>query len=286
MIKELALKDIRTDGGTQQRDLDKGFMSKYMALMKEGTEFPPVSVVFDGTDNWLWDGFHRFHCTRKIDKYYIKADITEGTKRDAIFRSFGANAVHGLPRPHGVAKKNIIKILKDKEWCTASQSEIAMAVGVTNQYVCKVQQDYKKSKKQSSSLPEKENVPEPQGTEPVEPEPATEKTVLDSVGQEVPEHLVEIFNRRLEITEYVRKINVMFRKIKEAVAANDELYANCKVGQLKSAVGNVRSNLRFTLPYAVCGYCGGDVNNTECRACNGRGWVNELSYKATPEEMK
>ncbi len=114
----------------------------------------------------------------------------------------------------------------------------------------------------------------------------SEKPVLDSVGHEVPEHLIEVFSRVPEVTEHIKVINRMYRTIKKAVVDKDPLYANCKLRSLKADVGNLRRNLRFTLPYAVCRFCGGDVNNEYCRACGGRGFVNELTYIATPKELK
>ena len=292
MIKDLALADIRIDGGTQNRDIDDDVILRYKALIEDGTEFPPISVIFDGKDNFLYDGFHRLHCHRKLKRNYIQANVVEGTKRDAIFRSFGANAKHGSPRPKGTAKKIIEKILADKEWCSASHEEIAMAVGVSKRHVRAVVADLSKKKKGNKSgqkSTDKRNCSapsEPQNEDSIENAPKADTKVLDSTGKEVPEHLKEIFGRKSEITEYVAQMNKMFRDIKDAVEKNDPLYANCKLEALKADVGNVRRNLRFTLPYAVCRYCGGDVNNKECRACNARGWVNELSYKATPTEMK
>ena len=281
MEKQLTLKDIRTDGGTQQRAVDDDVVARYKALMQDGRKFPAISVVHDGKDYWLWDGFHRYHAERKLGKNYIQANITDGTKRDAIFFSFTANQDHGFPRQAGTVKAMLLdKIFPDKEWGKMSDEELVNWIGgSTRGHVSRCRRDYEKSLETAKPKPKKRGKKATEETE--------EKVVVkDSVGKEVPEHLHEIFNRRPEIQEHVRVINEIVHTIKEARAANDLLYANCKLESLLEDVGNLRRNLRFTIPYAVCGYCRGDVNNKDCGACNGRGFVNERTYKATPVEFK
>ncbi len=278
MEKQLALKDIRTDGGTQQRDVDDDVVARYKALMQDGKKFPPISVVHDGKDYWLWDGFHRYHAERKNGKNYIQANITEGTKREAMFFSFAANEKHGFPRQSGTVKAMLLdKIFPDKEWGKMSDEELANWIGgITKGHVSRCRRDYEKSLEKTAPKPKKKGK-----------KSTTEKVVVkDSVGKEVPEHLHEIFNRRPEIQEHVRTINELVHTIKEARAANDLLYKNCKLESLLEDVGNLRRNLRFAIPYAVCPYCQADVNNADCRACDGDGFVNERIYKSSPEEMK
>lgn len=289
MKKDLALADIRIDGGTQQRKSDDAYVLRYQTLIAENPEaFPPVDILFDGKDYWLWDGFHRYHAYRKLGKNYIPASIEDGTKREAIFASFSANKDHGFPRQPGTVKAMLIeKIFPDEEWGGPEWTDEAIAQwigGVTRQYISHCRKNYEADKKkadtgQGSSEPEKTDDNEPES-------PAEEIDQIDSPGRKVPEHLREIFSRVAEVKEHIKTINKMFKTIKDAQANNDPIYANCKLDQLKAAIGNVRSNLRFTFPYAVCGYCGGDVNNKDCRACNGNGFVNEATWLATPKDMR
>src|SRR5215207_11626412 len=98
MSQLLALKTIRTDGGTQPRAaLNQDRVGEYADDMARGDEFPPVTVFYDGADYWLADGFHRYHAraTRHPD---IEAEVRQGTRRDAILFSVGANASHGMRR--------------------------------------------------------------------------------------------------------------------------------------------------------------------------------------------
>jgi hypothetical protein len=110
--------------------------------LQDVVEFPPIEIVSNGVNFWLWDGFHRLECARRRDQKAIAAYVTKGTLRDAIWLSFSANREHGLPRQKGVAKQIIEKILMDKSWSKKSLSAIAKHVGVTRQYVTQVRDEF------------------------------------------------------------------------------------------------------------------------------------------------
>jgi hypothetical protein len=98
-IQELAVGKIRIDGDTQPRiEILEDVVNEYRRDMLRGAQFPPVEVVFDGTDYWLFDGFHRYKAARLAQRKKITAIVYEGTKEEAAWRSLAANAVHGLRR--------------------------------------------------------------------------------------------------------------------------------------------------------------------------------------------
>jgi hypothetical protein len=282
MLKQIALADIRIDGGTQQRVVicDNTVMQYSYAM--GNSDFPPIEATFDGKAYWLTDGFHRLHAMRKLKKTVIEVEVTTGTKREAIWKSLQANQKHGLRRAIGDVKAMLIEtVFPDPEWSKVTDDELAKWIGTTANYISKI-------RKQTEP---KEQTPEAfehgaYDESPEEPEP--EKiAVTDEVGKPVPEHLEAVFNRRPEIRELIRTVSDVFKTVKEAQAKNDPLYCNCKVDQLKADLANFRRNLRFTLPYAVCCYCGGDVNNQECQLCNSTGFINEMTYEnGVPAEMK
>lgn len=269
MIHKLVIKDLRLDAGTQQRSVSDVIVKEYMEAIKGGEPLPAIDVMTDGKDTWPTDGFHRIIAYRKLGKDYIQANISEGTLRDAIWKSYRANTEHGFRRQPGTSKEIIKKILNDAEWKEGSLSQIARHVGVSQQFVSQVKKKMDKEKEDNKKS--KKGASEP---------------VLDSKQQEVPEHLQQYFQRADEIKQHIRYLNQMVRDIKAAKEGNDLLWANCKLDALKSNVGNLRRDLNFTLPFVVCVYCGGDVNNSDCGACNGHGFLNELQYKAAPAEMK
>ena len=300
-IKEIPLKDICTNAGTQQRPVDDDVVKRYKALMADGVKFPPVSIVSDGNNNYLYDGFHRYFAHLKLGKKYIEATVEKGTRRDAIFFSFSANKENAFPRQPGTAKGIVEKMLKDKEWSTMPQTEIAKWVGVTQQFVSKTLAELKKETEAKSypttscridpdSEPKNEvsrskTVKVKRGDSEYEAK-VPEKKVLDSTGKQVPEHLVKYFERANEYRQMNKQLSDMLKTVREGKEAGDLFYKFIKIENLTAEINNVKRIFRFGKPHAVCRYCGADVNNAECRACGGAGFVNEMTYKSTPEELK
>ncbi len=295
-IKSIPIKDIRLDGGTQQRAVDDDVMKRYSALMKNGVKFPPVEIITDGKNNFLWDGYHRYFAALRLGKKYIEANIANGTRRSAIFASFSANKENAFPRQPGTAKGIIEKLLKDEEWSKISQSDIARHVGCTHQFVSKIQaeveklscnqlQDRTPKSEQKTGKARSKSVNVKRGESEYEAK-VPEKKVLDSTGKQVPEHLVKYFKRADEYRQMIRELNVMLKTVRDGKNAGDLFYRYIKIENMTADVGNVKRILRFARPFAVCGYCGGDENNKECRACDGCGFVNEMTYKFTPADLK
>lgn len=299
MDKEIPTKDIRIDGKTQQRPVEDKVVARYASLMKDGGCFRPVEIITDGTSNFLVDGFHRLKAANQLGKKYIEAHIVQGTHRSAIFASFSANKTNAVPRPDGTAKKILLVMWKDSEWSKVSISDIAKHVGCTRVYVSarfaefdnkkKAKVAKKAAKKQSSSkgptlFPPKTVETSRDGTNYTMKKPA--KKVLDSKGKQVPEHLVEYFKRTNEFRTSVKQLNDILKAVRKGKEAGDQLYKFIKIENLTAEIGNVKRIFRFGMPYAVCPYCGGDENNAECRACDGCGFVNEMTYRSTPEDLK
>lgn len=298
MKKDLAIKNITTNGGTQQRPVDDAVVKRYMGLIKDGVKFPPIDIIHDGKDNWLWNGFHRYHAYRKLNKKYIPALVEDGTKRDAVFFSFTANKEHGLPRQPGTAKRMLLeKIFPDKEWSANPDEFLAEWVGCTKQHISKTRIEYEKSKKSKDSgqanSQKTTSCLSGQNESAMDSEPENEDSgdstgstlpLKDSTGKVVPEHLKEIFSRKDEIKIHIRQLNEMLKIVQEARANNDVLFHYTDLNSFEVEAGNIKRNLRFTLPYAVCRYCGGDGKH--CRACDETGFANKMRYDTTLEEMK
>ena len=63
----LALRLIRTDGGTQSRVMiDWTTVGEYAELLAAGVELPRVIVFSDGAEYWLADGFHRYSAAQQL----------------------------------------------------------------------------------------------------------------------------------------------------------------------------------------------------------------------------
>lgn len=135
----LKLKDIRLDGDTQPRKyVNEEVVGDYAELLLEDTAFPPITVFHDGANYWLADGFHRFHANKKAGFIDVEANVIDGTRRDAILFSVGANADHGLRRTNEDKRKAVCTLLNDIEWSEWSDREVARQCNVSDMTVSRV----------------------------------------------------------------------------------------------------------------------------------------------------
>lgn len=138
-ITNIEFEHIRLDGGTQTREqLNESSVLEYTEAFRNGAAFPPVTVFFDGSSFWLADGFHRYSACKDAGFESILANVINGTKRDAVLFSKGANADHGFPRSNAVKRQVVADMLNDEEWAKWSDREISRACCVSARLVAEV----------------------------------------------------------------------------------------------------------------------------------------------------
>lgn len=139
--QQLKPTQIRSDGGTQPRaGIDRDTVVEYADAMRSGAQFPPITVFFDGQQYWLADGFHRYEAHHQAhgSSAPIYVDLRQGTQRDAILWSVGANADHGLRRTNEDKRRAVLRLLEDPEWSKWSNNEIAKRTKTTHPFVGKL----------------------------------------------------------------------------------------------------------------------------------------------------
>ena len=135
----MKIKDIRLDKDLQSRAfINEDVVAEYAEHMLDGSKFPPVTVFFDSVYYWLADGYHRYYASKKANLEDIEVEVINGTRRDAILHSLGANSKHGLPRSNDDKRKAVMTLLDDMEWCEWSDREIARTCGVSNMTVARI----------------------------------------------------------------------------------------------------------------------------------------------------
>jgi hypothetical protein len=145
---KLKLAAVRIDGGTQARvALDQAVVIEYSENMKEGDKFPPMVVFYDGSHYWLADGFHRYFARKANGELEAEFDVKEGTQRDALLYSFGANGVRGLKLTAEDIRAIVTRMLQDDEWKGWSDTQIAKHVGTSNMTVGRVRHSLEKKGK-------------------------------------------------------------------------------------------------------------------------------------------
>lgn len=138
----LPLDAINIEGGTQPRaNLDTTAVADYAELLRDGTELPPVTAFYDGTSYWLADGFHRWWAHAKAERAEIEVDVRQGTQRDAVLYSVGANASHGMRRTNADKRRGVKRLLEDHEWRSWSNAEIARRCRVGDDLVAELRRE-------------------------------------------------------------------------------------------------------------------------------------------------
>lgn len=140
-MNELGLSQIRLDGGTQSRaQLSEEAIDEYAERYAEGAPMPPVVVFHDGAVYWLADGFHRCAGAVRAGKDTVPVEVKQGTQRDAILYSVGANSKHGLRRTNADKRRAVEMLLRDEEWAKKSDRWIAEQCGVSDPFVGKLRE--------------------------------------------------------------------------------------------------------------------------------------------------
>jgi hypothetical protein len=139
--KQLVRLDRIRVGETQSRhELSGDLVKQYGTLMKEGNWNPdderdPVVLFDDGTHLWPGDGHYRIAARGWAGFKDILAEVRQGTKRDAILFSAGANAKHGLPRTDRDKIAAVKLLLSDQEWAGRSDRWLADVCHVSPTFV-------------------------------------------------------------------------------------------------------------------------------------------------------
>lgn len=181
----IGLEKIRIDCGTQPRvEIDQKVVVDYSERIKEGTQFPSVVVFSDGTTYYLADGFHRYFANKAAGAPGIECTVINGTLRDAILYSYGANGDHGLQRSNADKRNIVTKMLQDLEWSDWSDREIAKHCHVSHMLVSNIRKDLGVTKESTKfERGGKEHVMKPR----IKPEKKEEEVTEDWPFEQNPE---------------------------------------------------------------------------------------------------
>lgn len=141
IVEYLTLDEIRRDGGTQPRAaIDLKHVKLLEEQMEEGFTLEAIAVFYDGESYWLADGFHRWQAHHNREEEVITCVIHQGSRRDAVLYSVGANADHkpALPRSRQDKRRAVMTLLQDPQWKEWSDREIARQCKVSQPFVSKL----------------------------------------------------------------------------------------------------------------------------------------------------
>lgn len=136
-LQRVNLEEIDIYAGTQTRvETNDEAIASYAESMKQGSEFPPIQLYFDGSKYFLADGFHRFLAAKRNEERDIWAEVYEGSRTDALVAALGANATNGLYRTN--ADKRHAAEIALEEWSDRSNAYIADICKVSIELVRRV----------------------------------------------------------------------------------------------------------------------------------------------------
>jgi uncharacterized ParB-like nuclease family protein len=151
-IRYLDLKSITEDHDCQARVHTRPeYAREFSEAMLNGATFPPITVFYDGKHYYIVDGFHRLSAHKQASRVepafrQIRAEIHEGSKRDAILHAAGTNKEWSIKRTPEDIKRAISFILDDEDGFHWSDSRIAKHIGVNPTTVGRTRQEYCKNK--------------------------------------------------------------------------------------------------------------------------------------------
>lgn len=135
-LQTLKIEQIKRDKTCQQREsLDLDVVEDYKNAFETGAKLPPIKVKFDGEFYWLYDGFHTTQAAINAGLTELRAEVTDGTLRDAILASVGVNSNHGLRRSNQTKRNAVMTMLKDEEWGKWSNVQIAKQCNVSESFI-------------------------------------------------------------------------------------------------------------------------------------------------------
>ncbi|MDQ8202104.1 ParB/RepB/Spo0J family partition protein [Pelagicoccus sp. SDUM812003] len=136
-LQRINLDEIDIYAGTQTRvETNDEAIAGYAENMKQGAEFPPISLYYDGSKYFLADGFHRFLAAKRLEEKDILAEVHEGSRTDALIAALGANATNGLYRTN--ADKRHAAEIALEEWSDRSNAYLADICKVSIELVRRV----------------------------------------------------------------------------------------------------------------------------------------------------
>jgi len=95
MKQMIKFADLKVEGLQMREAISEADVAEYMEKMEDGVVFDPLVVIGDGTNLYLVDGFHRLEAMKRRGLTEAEAEVSEGTRTDALRLSLTANAQHG-----------------------------------------------------------------------------------------------------------------------------------------------------------------------------------------------
>jgi uncharacterized ParB-like nuclease family protein len=143
MIRKLKIDDLVLDPRLQARaGCNEEAIGEYAEALKDGKEFPPITVVSVDGALYVVDGWHRVKAHEDADLEEIDATVQEGAWSTAIAWAAAANAAHGLRRTPDDKRRAVRMCLADEDLCRKSSRELGGIAKASHTFVDKMRKRY------------------------------------------------------------------------------------------------------------------------------------------------
>jgi hypothetical protein len=119
---------------------DPALVEEYARMMAEGVGFDPASAVTDGTQIFVWDGYHRGAAAKQSGKLLF-VSVRPGSREEAEWLALSANQKHGLRRSNADKRRVVELALQHPTGAQMSDRQIGAHCGVSNTFVGKVRSE-------------------------------------------------------------------------------------------------------------------------------------------------
>ena len=272
-------------------------IEEYVSAILDGAEFPPLDVVLVAGVPYVVDGFHRGTAFRSAKTESVRCRVVgEGTIRDAILASCGANGTHGVRRTNADKRHDVTRLLSDPEWSSWSDREIARKCNVSHDFVSRTRRDDVSlndtstgKRKDSAGRLQPATKPKRSPDVAVRVEPAIDDDdfgpaeivhvqipAVPQVRPIEPDPMPDA-PKRAEVDEYADHIRLVASRMRLAFRGT-HLAHNGAFDALSRAESLLRSGAPVDCP--TCSGSGGS-----CKSCAGHGWVTRGDAKAIERGM-
>jgi ParB-like chromosome segregation protein Spo0J len=237
MHKKVKIDEIRIDGKTQHRLFtDQNLVYQYLADMKNGDEFPPIKVMYDQENYWLFSGFHRYNAFKLLGLKEVQTEYHEGTLDDARRLALKENSDHGRQLTPEEKRNKVIKAEEDliggKDM---TDVEIAKICSLSKSFVGSVRRPEVKEKQRENKKKHAIKTAKKELSD-VFSSPTTAKNPPDDYDGSMPDE-DELRSVELATQKYLEEIDAVMR-------ADDKLAeANATIKRLTNQI--VQNDLRF-----------------------------------------
>lgn len=310
--KRIAIDRIDTSGTQARVDVSPEHVDDLVAVIDA---LPPVTLVWDGHIHWIVDGYHRVAAHHKAGRKTVMADVTEGTREDAVWLACAANSQHGLRRSNADKRKAVRMALTHRQASELDMSDRAIAAHchVSDHLVAEVRAELEQVRELAPGNDRSHLGVEPRRPRkgrdgktypkvpkaPKVPAEAREQAVTaparvevsggsnrDATGAAIPAMLGESWQRLTArsntIVDALRTARAGIAALKTLSGTNPRAMSSAQIDALHNFGAEVDAlvvRAQAYRPHAVCG-CGGEG----CSRCKGRGWLSERDHKALSRE--